>query len=60
MEKRVQQVRLKKGLSFYDSRNLVEISQSAMVVTLYAAQVKATKRSVFVNSDLTWQQNHIA
>ena len=57
MEKRVQRVRVEKHLSFYDARKLVETTQLAMVASSYAAAVKATMRSVSVNTYLTWRHN---
>ena len=55
MQKRVQQVRVEKCLSFYDARKLVETSQPAMVTTSYSAVVKTTTRNVSVNTDIMWQ-----
>ena len=57
MEKRAQQVRVEKRLSFYDERKLVETTQPTMMATSFAAVAKTTTRSVYVNTDLTWRHN---
>ena len=57
MEKRVQHVTVEKHLSFYDARKLVDTIQLAMVASSYAAAVKATTRSVSVDTYLTWRHN---
>ncbi|XP_041376689.1 uncharacterized protein LOC121389145 [Gigantopelta aegis] len=56
-EKKVQEVRVEKRLTFADARKLVERFQPARVAASYAvaAAVKVSTRSISVNTDLTWQ-----
>ncbi|XP_041369636.1 uncharacterized protein LOC121383611 [Gigantopelta aegis] len=59
VEKRVQQVKVKKRLTFADARKLVEILQPATAAKSYAAAVKVSSRSISVNTDLTWPYNEV-
>ncbi|XP_041368572.1 uncharacterized protein LOC121382919 [Gigantopelta aegis] len=55
LEKKVQQVKVEKHLSFPEARKFVETEVSVIVGKSYAAAVKVSTRSVAINTDLTWR-----
>ena len=55
LEKRVQQVRVEKHLSFPDARKLVEAETPVVVGKSHAVAAKVSTRSVSINTDLTWR-----
>ena len=57
LEKKVQQVKVEKRISFPDARKLVELSTPVVAEKSYAAAVKITTKSVATNTDLTWPYN---
>ena len=55
IEKRVQQVKVEKHLSFPEARKLVETANPVAAGKSFAAAVKVSTRSVATNTDLTWR-----
>ncbi|XP_041357871.1 uncharacterized protein LOC121374825 [Gigantopelta aegis] len=54
LEKRIQQVRVAKRVSFPEARKLVETKSAVAVEKSYAAAVKVSTTSTSVQTDLTW------
>ena len=54
VEKRVQQVKVEKHISFYEARKLVEALAPVATGPSYAAVVKASTKRISINTDLTW------
>ena len=58
LEKKVQQVKVERRLSFPDARKLVETTATAAVLERsYAAVVKVPTKSISTNTELTWPCN---
>ena len=54
VEKRVQQVKVEKHISFYEARKLVEALAPVATGPSYAGVVKASTKRISINTDLTW------
>ena len=59
LEKQVQQVKVVKHLSYPDARKFVETVTPVAAGKSYAAAVKASTKSIQVQTDLTWPINEI-
>ena len=54
VEKKVWQLKVEKHISFYEDRKLVEALAPVATGPSYAAFVKASTKSISINTDLTW------